>query len=306
MSNSGCKEDRSPLFSIVLPTYNREAYIERAIESVLNQSCAAWELIVVDDGSTDATRQVVTAYDDARIRYQFQRNRGNSRARNHGIQLARGLYICFLDSDDQYLEDHLSVLRTHILRRASPVAFFHTLHYKDTNGVRSSRPLRADSRDRIQFWSCPHINSVCVHSRILSSMRFNPQLRIHEDAELWGRIAAQYTVHTIPQYTTVTYRGHASLTVPSLRLYNGLYKTYTVAFSDPHNVYSHVPDAMQKRMMNFFQESAIRYAFREKNYREALRSLLRSPNVLLHLLRRLTPSRAATALIKLARSLARQ
>lgn len=88
------------LFSVIIPTYNRETVIKRAIDSVLCQSEKDFELIIVDDGSTDKTEDVVNSYDDNRIVYIQQANGGASSARNNGIMNARGKYISFLDSDD--------------------------------------------------------------------------------------------------------------------------------------------------------------------------------------------------------------
>lgn len=92
--------------SIIIPTYNREAFIGKAIESVLSQSVEDVEIIVVDDGSTDNTKDVVLGFKDKRIVYdKFSENRGANSARNRAIQLASGDWIGYLDSDDRYLEN---------------------------------------------------------------------------------------------------------------------------------------------------------------------------------------------------------
>src|SRR5213593_3007644 len=92
-----------PTFTVVIPTYNRKRTILAAIKSVLSQTYADFEAIVVDDGSSDDTRSVVTALEDPRIHYLWQPNGGGSKARNTGIDAAQGKYIAFLDSDDQFL-----------------------------------------------------------------------------------------------------------------------------------------------------------------------------------------------------------
>ena len=95
--------------SIILPTFNRAQMITNAINSVINQTHKAWELIVVDDGSTDNTREIVKEFikTDKRIKYIFQENKERSVARNNGIKKAKGDWICFLDSDDIYHMNHL-------------------------------------------------------------------------------------------------------------------------------------------------------------------------------------------------------
>lgn len=97
------------LVSIILPTYNRAGTIERAMESVINQTFGNWELIIVDDGSTDDTEEVVSRYQDVRIRYLKQlKNSGANHARNIGIASAKGSYIAFIDSDNTWNEEKLS------------------------------------------------------------------------------------------------------------------------------------------------------------------------------------------------------
>ena len=96
----------SPKVSIIIPTYNRAHLIKDAVESVLNQTYQYFELIVIDDGSTDNTREVLAVYKD-KLTYIYQDNQGRSSARNHGIKLAQGEYIAFLDSDDVWFLDKL-------------------------------------------------------------------------------------------------------------------------------------------------------------------------------------------------------
>jgi len=96
------------IFSVVIPSYNRADIIEKCIDSVLSQTEQSFEIVVVDDGSKDNTQQVVEAINDKRIRYIYQENGGGSKARNTGIDNARGQYVAFLDSDDVFLPHHLS------------------------------------------------------------------------------------------------------------------------------------------------------------------------------------------------------
>jgi glycosyltransferase involved in cell wall biosynthesis len=92
-----------------MPAYNQARYIFEAIQSVRHQHFADWELVVIDDGSTDATASVVKSFTDPRIRYLHQANRGASAARNTGIESARGEYVAFLDADDLYLGNKLGL-----------------------------------------------------------------------------------------------------------------------------------------------------------------------------------------------------
>jgi len=102
-----CKTN--PAISVVIPTYNRAGLIGRSIQSVLDQTYRDFELIVVDDGSTDDTSSVVAAFRDPRINYvRLRRNRGAGAARNAGIRMARGKFLAFQDSDDEWLPTKLA------------------------------------------------------------------------------------------------------------------------------------------------------------------------------------------------------
>lgn len=102
----------SELISVIVPCYNAEKTIDRCVQSVLNQSYSDWELIIVDDGSKDKSRNLIAQWcrNDVRIRLIEQANAGVSAARNKALEAARGEYICFLDADDWYSDDFLSSL----------------------------------------------------------------------------------------------------------------------------------------------------------------------------------------------------
>ena len=108
---SNIKPESKPDISIILPTYNRCDIVKRAINSALSQTFKTFEIIVVDDCSTDNTKQEVLSISDKRIHYiQHNRNKGGSAARNTGINQSKGKYITFLDDDDEYPEDRLTSL----------------------------------------------------------------------------------------------------------------------------------------------------------------------------------------------------
>jgi glycosyltransferase involved in cell wall biosynthesis len=98
-----------PKISIIIPTYNRSDLLKNAVRSVISQSFEDWELIIVDDGSVDDTKEIAHAFakSDARISYFYQENAGQAVARNKGAELSTGKYLAFLDSDDVYLSDNL-------------------------------------------------------------------------------------------------------------------------------------------------------------------------------------------------------
>jgi glycosyltransferase involved in cell wall biosynthesis len=97
-----------PLISVIIPVFNGADHIAEAIDSVVAQSYSALEIIVIDDGSTDKTADIVKGY-GPRVRYEYQRNQGSSVARNHGVSLARGEFLAFLDADDLWSADKLAL-----------------------------------------------------------------------------------------------------------------------------------------------------------------------------------------------------
>lgn len=115
-----------PFFSVIITTYNRAALLPRALDSLLDQSERDWEAVIVDDGSTDDTWQVIQRYAEAhsQLRSVYHSNRGIPRSRNAGILASAGLFVTFLDSDDSYRWDHLSARRQMFLEYPD-VAFLH-------------------------------------------------------------------------------------------------------------------------------------------------------------------------------------
>ncbi|HUD06423.1 MAG TPA: glycosyltransferase family A protein [Candidatus Saccharimonadales bacterium] len=100
----------SPTVSIIMPTFNRAYTIKDAINSIVDQSYKNWELIVVDDGSTDNTKSLINSIGDERIKYLSQHNQGPAVARNFGISEAKGKWIAYLDSDNEFLSKYLEVM----------------------------------------------------------------------------------------------------------------------------------------------------------------------------------------------------
>ena len=126
MGTIGCVAGNPPQVSVVIPTYNRSNLLSRALRSATRQEIDTVEFIVVDDGSTDSTCDVVNAAIeiDPRIRYIYQDTQGPAGARNSGMVVSVGKYVTFLDSDDEYLPTHLS-LRTEFMDMRSDIQMIH-------------------------------------------------------------------------------------------------------------------------------------------------------------------------------------
>ncbi len=136
-----------PLVSIIIPAYNAEKYIQEAIDSVLEQSYQNWELIIINDGSTDTTEKIIYSYADERIKYHYQKNAGVSAARNSGMALARGGFLTFLDADDALTRDSIG-LRVNYFVENSDVDLVHGIASIRNENLkiehRTSEPFKYD------------------------------------------------------------------------------------------------------------------------------------------------------------------
>lgn len=182
--------------SVIMPAYNSELYIRESIDSVLAQSFTEFELIVVDDGSTDATATIVQSVTDQRVRLIRQPNRGVSVARNTGLEAARGEFITFLDSDDLYYPDFLKTLYQLIQSNQTEMSFSNyseSYHAEDMNKT-DIKKIRYFIKDKLfgtrmlttdsQLDGLPvHINSVMIAKKLIEQyhIRFLPAVRAFED-----------------------------------------------------------------------------------------------------------------------------
>ena len=198
-----------PFFSILLPSYNRAHIIPETIGSVLNQTYTNWELIVIDDGSSDETKTVVGNIDDARVKYIYQDNQERSAARNNGIKNAQGQYVCFLDSDDLFEPQHLQVLFDDISERDFQVELLFTNCYYLNHGIKEKPELPELKDNSINYLLENSVipARVCIHKDILKEFKFRVDVVIVEDTVLWVSIANKYPVTHIKEYT-IQYRLH--------------------------------------------------------------------------------------------------
>ncbi len=123
-----------PKISVIMPVYNGELFVGQAIDSLLSQTFQDWELIVVDDGSTDGTSQILGQYTDSRIRIIRQKNRGEAGARNTGLDHMSGEYMAFLDADDLYLPNALSDMNSYLDQHPQYGSVFSDGHICDHQG----------------------------------------------------------------------------------------------------------------------------------------------------------------------------
>lgn len=185
------------MISVVLPTYNRATTLPRAVNSVLRQSFDDWELIIVDDGSTDATPQFLGGLVDQRIRvYRHPRNRGVTAAKNTGLDHLRGEWFTILDSDDEMAPDALAVM-LQCAERTGATAITCNCMNSATGTMSGSGPTRDGWLSAEEAARCRGEHWGLTQTSLLGDMRFDGRLPGFESV-LWlkiDRIARRYYVH---------------------------------------------------------------------------------------------------------------
>jgi len=205
-----------PRVSVVIPTYNSSDLVVQAVASVLAQSYADYEIIVVDDGSTDNTRNVLAPYAD-RIRYVWQENQERSAARNRGIRLACGELVAFLDADDVWLSGHLEQHVTALDDNPEAVLAYSSVQFIDTDGLPTKyhghphlgavggQTVVQSAYPRLCFGCAMFTCGVVVRrSAFDRAGLFDTHLNLGEDWEMWIRLARQgafvYVPRVLSQY----------------------------------------------------------------------------------------------------------
>ena len=214
------------MFSVVIPAYNSERFITASIKSILNQTYGDLELIIVDDGSIDGTKNAVEKFDDDRIKYIYQENGGVSAARNKGILESSGEFVCFLDSDDEWKENHLEVLAS-LIEKYSHCGLFITGYdvRLNTGEVihKSEQILRRISEEQITsdngfdvlikngyFFNT---NTMCCKREVFDKVgMFEVGVQNGEDDDMWFRIFACYPIAISKKSTTVYDRSNCGAT----------------------------------------------------------------------------------------------
>lgn len=192
-----------PYFSIVIPVYNKERFVAETLKSVLNQSFTDFEIIIINDGSTDKSEAKILDFNDDRIRYFSKENEGVAVARNFGIEKAASDYICFLDSDDYWYPVFLETMHAFTSEIPEQKVFACAIEIGTKNNfikAQYSIPKKSDfeivnffeaSRKECILWT----SSVCIQKSIFEKVgTFDTKIRHGEDTELWIRIGLQFPI----------------------------------------------------------------------------------------------------------------
>jgi glycosyltransferase involved in cell wall biosynthesis len=162
-------------------------------------------LVVVDDGSTDNTKEVVASFNDARITYVYQENAERSAARNKGIAHTEAEWLCFLDSDDVLLPEHLHVLASFIENQKPSPGLIATGLITQQGQITKKKAFLTLQKNVLEEIGSNFLipTQVCVHRSVLEKDQFDVRFRLWEDTHMWLRIAAQYPVYQIEEYTAI-------------------------------------------------------------------------------------------------------
>lgn len=206
------------LVSIIIPTHNREKYIIKAIESVLNQTYKNIELIIVDDGSTDTTKDVIAPYlTDVRIHYLYQKNKGASCARNNGIKVSRGKYIATLDSDDYWRDEKKLEKQIYFLEENKEYGLVGggivRINQKGKELTQQLLPKTDKKiRERILF-SSPFAHSTVVFRKDIYELvgGYDEKLWFSEDWDLWLKMGKVTKFYNIQDYFTYYLQGEQNI-----------------------------------------------------------------------------------------------
>ncbi|MBU1086123.1 MAG: glycosyltransferase [Candidatus Omnitrophica bacterium] len=229
---------KNPFFSVIIPTFNRCGFLKQAIESVLSQTETDFELIIIDDGSTDNTAQMIQDIADKRLVYVYQAQQGVSSARNQGIALAKAEFIAFLDSDDCFKPEKLQITRDYI-NRFPDIQIFHTeeIWYRDQKLLNQKKIHQKPDGwvfDNALKLCCIGMSTTVVKKELFKHIGyFDQTMMACEDYDLWLRASTVYPFKLIPQVLTIKHGGHADQlsrqypAMDTLRIYaiNKLIKT---------------------------------------------------------------------------------
>lgn len=205
VSGTGILQDNTPLVSVVIPCYNHAHRLGRAIKSILAQSYCHYEIIVIDDGSRDNTREVAAQFES--VQYYYQPNSGLVASRNTGIEKSQGEFIVFLDADDWLCQEALET-NLRFLQQDPDLVFVSGSYLEETDqGVFKIVPKPAERDHYLRFLEDNYVGmfaTTMFRRKIFDKVRFNLKLRACEDYDLFLRISKNYKVkhhhHAIAAY----------------------------------------------------------------------------------------------------------
>lgn len=201
----------NPFFSIITPTYNRAKLLQKAIESVLGQEFSDWEMLIIDDASTDNTAELLKKFSDPRLKYHYQKHNERSVARNNGIALSRGEYICFLDDDDLLMPDFFKVFYECIRENGKDYSIFLSDEFKKEikgNQREIKVPTEINKNPVRTLWNMQiSLRSMLIKRALLLNDQFHSEFNWGQDFHLAIRLALKHRIYALGK-ALLTYVEH--------------------------------------------------------------------------------------------------
>lgn len=269
-------------FSVIIPLYNKENHIQRAIKSVLNQTHQQFEIIIVDDGSTDESLHKAKAFNDHRIKLFTRTNGGVSSARNYGIKKSSYDYVGLLDADDTWKPGFLESIKKII--NEFPGAGAYATHYEFIDG---SKPTPANVNVSLISGSAGKVNyfksalksplitasSVVIKKSIFNEVGyFSTDLTRGEDLEMWCRIALNYPIVYLNETLARYYKNSDNRATGSPSNYSKSIMKYSETILENHSVLDNVPEYFEEYMIKIIMYK-VKYLSRNQQGKEARKLL---------------------------------
>ena len=271
--------DEQPYFSVIMPVYNRAELVKQSIDSVLRQTFQDFELICINDGSTDNTLEVLSELEkiDSRIKVVSHENKGRCQARNSGIAHAKGKWIAFLDSDDFYLDNHLETLQNLIRRFPSFSGIATELVFEDRirdhNKCRYYRDFVVLSLDDFADTNPISLNQFCYNKASCPDLLFTEiNILAAEDLLFFRMFSNRYKIlksGIITNFVNTHENRSVNLISPELFVYWNVFATNY--FIDNF----HVPEKIEKSMRQYVQLVISNVYLSAKKTKEGSRELLK-------------------------------
>lgn len=270
------------MISVIIPTYNSDKYICEAIDSVLCQTYTEYEIVIIDDGSTDDTKRIIEDRYPT-VRYFYVENKGVASARNYGISMAQGDLIAFLDADDRWLPDKLEK-QAILFHNCNELGLVFTENYVfDEHGITK---YRLNKRERLMHGNIVRnifLNSYVVTSTVMVRRSvfdavglFEEGLAVAEDDNMWMRIGMRYGVKLLDEPLVLYHMTEGSLSRTSVNISLGVRKHIEIIKNKYLDIYKCLgKSAMRRKYSDLLFDEAY-HVFSQNKYHEARSNFIKS------------------------------
>lgn len=270
------------MISVIIPTYNSDKYLCEALDSVLHQTCSDYEIIIIDDGSTDSTREIIANRYNS-VRYYYVQNNGVAAARNVGISMAQGELIAFLDADDKWLPEKLEKQAALFNKDDKLGMAFTENRFFNEQGITTNKANKRDRLMRGDIVKNIFLNSYVVTSTVMVRKRvfdtvglFEEGLIVAEDDNMWMRIGLEYRVELLDEPLLMYRVVEGSLSNKRSNIFLGVKASIEIIKNKYPDLYSHLgTSVIRKKYYNLFFSEGYHY-FSQGMHKEARSNFIKS------------------------------